>query len=240
MSLIYLLLVIVPCTFLEKPNFQKCISRLISISLLYVTNIGIVFVKSQKLLQAYLSKVRLTAEEVRRSKIVQVFIIIVFVISANTLLATAVSQRPVTKSERLDSKTMISYHYCDNAFHFNVLIASTMVIQLMCSIQAFRGRNLPSVMNDGIILMYATFTLTIVFGVSFVIVNAQLPQIKELFQCIAVTINNIVIVFLMYTQKALRMLIFPERNTREYFQQVRMEERSLDVNQAMEMKTLSE
>ena len=90
-------------------------------------------------------------------------------------------------------------------------------------------------MNDGIVLMYATFTLTIVFGVSFAIVNAQPPEMKELFQCIAVTINNVVIVFLMYTQKALRMLIFPERNTREYFQQVRMRERSQNVNQSMEM-----
>ena len=133
---------------------------------------------------------------------------------------------------------MISFHYCDNSFHFNVLIASIMPIQLMCSIQAFRGRNLPSVMNDGIVLMYATFTLTIVFGISFVIVNAQPPQMKELFQCIAVTINNLVIVFLLYTQKALRMLIFPERNTREYFQQMRMRERSQDVNQSMEMRPL--
>ena len=91
-------------------------------------------------------------------------------------------------------------------------------------------------MNDGIILMYATFTLTVVFGVSFVIVNARPPRMKELFQCIAVTINNLVVVFLMYTQKALRMLIFPGENTKEYFQQMRMRERSQDVNQAIEMR----
>ena len=42
--------------------------------------------------------------------------------------------------------------------------------------------------------------------------------------------------FNMYAQKALRMLIFPERNTREYFQQVRMIERSQDINQTIGMK----
>ena len=131
---------------------------------------------------------------------------------------------------------MKGFHHCDNSFHFNVLIASSMVIQLMCSIQAFRGRNLPSVMNDGIILMYATFTLTIVLGTSFVIVNGQQAEVKELFQCIAVTINNVVIVFLMYTQKALRMLIFHERNTREHFQKERMRERWQDVNERIEMR----
>ena len=63
-------------------------------------------------------------------------------------------------------------------------------------------------------------------------------EMKELLQCLAVTVNNVVIVFLMYTQKALRMLIFPERNTREYFQQVRMRERSQDINQTMEIRSL--
>ena len=89
-----------------------------------------------------------------------------------------------------------------------------------------------------IVVMYATLILTVVFGVSFVIVNAQPPQMKELFQCIAVTINNVVIVFLMYTQKAFRMIICPHRNTRVYFQQSRMSERSQRVSQAMEMRTL--
>ena len=229
MSIMCLLFMTVPSTFIGKPNFKKCISRLISISLLYTANIGIVFIKSQKLLQAFLSKIRLAAKEVQRSKIVQVFIIVVLMISVNTLLIITTYQRPITSAEALDSKAFISYHYCNNAFHGNILIASTMIIQLMCSIQAFRGRNLPSVMNDSIVLMYATFILTIVFGVSFVIVNAQPPQMKELFQCLAVTISNIVIVFLMYTQKALRMLISPEKNTRAYFRMVRMRERSQDV-----------
>ena len=90
-------------------------------------------------------------------------------------------------------------------------------------------------MNDGIILMYATFILTIVFGVSFVIVNAQSPQMKELFQCIVVTINNMVILFLLYGQKAIRMLVYPQMNTSEY-QQVRMYERRQNVNQAIERR----
>ena len=58
MSIISLLFVTIPTTFVRKPNFHKCTLRLTSMSLLYVTNIGILFIKSQKLLQAFLSKVR--------------------------------------------------------------------------------------------------------------------------------------------------------------------------------------
>ena len=142
---------------------------------------------------------------------------------------------PLENTEMLNYDTKISFHYCNNYIHSNVLIASIMIIQLMCSIQAFRGRNLPSVMNDGIVLMYATFILTVVFGVSFVIVNAQPPEMKVLTQCIAIIINNIVILFLMYGQKAIRMVIYPKMNTTEYFQRIRMLERRQDVNQAVEL-----
>ena len=181
MSIMGLLFVTVPSTFIGRPDFPKCISRLLSVGFLYATNIGIVFIKSQKLLLAFLSKVRITAEEVKRTKIMQVFTIFVFLLFINSLFGIAVIQKPLENTERLNYDTMISFHYCNNYIHCNVLIASIMVIQLMCSIQAFRGRNLPSVMNDGIVLMYSTFILTIVFGVSFVIVNAQPPQMKELF-----------------------------------------------------------
>ena len=236
MSIMGLLFVIIPSTFFGIPDFPKCISRLLSVSLLYATNVGIVFIKSQKLLLAFLSKVRITAEDVKRTKIMQMFTIVMFLFFINSLLGIATFQKPLESTEHLNYDTMISFHYCNNYTHCNVLIASIMIIQLMCSIQAFRGRNLPSVMNDGIVLMYTTFILTIVFGVSFVIVNAQSPQMKELFQCIVVTINNMVILFLLYGQKAIRMLVYPQMNTSEYFQQVRMYERRQDVNQAIERR----
>ena len=91
-------------------------------------------------------------------------------------------------------------------------------------------------MNDGIVLMYSAFILTIVCGVSFVIVNAQPTEMKELFQSLAITINNIVILFLLYGQKAIRMLVFPKMNTGEYFQEVRMQERRQNVNEAVQRR----
>ena len=112
-----------------------------------------------------------------------------------------------------------------------------MIIQLLCSIQAFRGRNLPGVMNDGMMLAYLTFILTVVFGVSFVIVHFQPAIKKELFQVAVVLINNMVITILMYGQKAIRMLIYPERNTREYFREQRMKAMHQHTTEVMEMRS---
>ena len=115
-------------------------------------------------------------------------------------------------------------------------MASVMVIQLMCSLQAFRGRNLPSVMNDGVVLMYATFTLTIAFGVNFAIVPFQNSVSKENSQCVAIVINSVVIVMLLYGQKAFRMLLYPKQNTKAYFHAQRMEAARQNANQKISMK----
>ena len=71
-------------------------------------------------------------------------------------------------------------------------------------------------------LTYLTFALTIVFGVTFPIVLFQKDEEKESFQLGAVALNNLIISFLMYGQKAVRMVVYPQRNTREYFQRQRM------------------
>ena len=109
------------------------------------------------------------------------------------------------------------------------------VIQLMCAVQAFRGRNLPSVMNDGIILMYATLISTASFVVCFVIVPFQKPIEKEISQCITLLINSIAIVFLLYGQKAYRMLFYPEQNTRAYFSNECLKGMKQEVNQSIQM-----
>ncbi|XP_066932269.1 uncharacterized protein [Clytia hemisphaerica] len=236
MSIIGLILITIPLTFIGKPNFISCTARLCSMSVLYTINVAIVFIKSQKLLKAFLSRVKVTAEEVNRTKAIQGATLLLFLTCINFLFATTIYRRPIMIAEALYPEQLISMHYCNNSFHYSILIGSAMVIQLMCSIQAFRGRNLPSVINDGVVIMYATFTLTIVFSVNFVIVNAQELPVKELFQNLAITINNLVIVFLLYGQKGVRILAYPHHNTREHFRQVRMNERRQNIDQTVELR----
>ena len=78
---------------------------------------------------------------------------------------------------------------------------------------------MPSVMNDGIMLTYTTFALTVVFGVNFPIVYYQMEPDKEIFQLGAVAFNNFIISFLMYGQKSIRMIVYPKQNTKAYFKE---------------------
>ena len=67
--------------------------------------------------------------------------------------------------------------------------------------------------------MYLSFTLTILFGISFVIVNSQPIEVKELFQSITFAVGNLLVNFLIYGQKAIRIILYPKQNTKAYFRQ---------------------
>lgn len=127
-------------------------------------------------------------------------------------------------------------HSCNTYFHTTAIMITTLIIQLMCSIQAFRGRNLPNVMNDGIILTYLAFTLTMVFGVTLLIVNFQPQEKREVFQSGAISLSTLIVSMLMYGQKAFRMIIYPQKNTKEFFREQRLSNMQQTAAETIEIR----
>ena len=179
---------------------------------------------------------RITAEEAKRTVTTQIFTVVIFLISVNVVLLICHYQQEAKLIQFEDPTTMTREQVCNTYFHNTIVMIAVAVIQLMCAIQAFRGRNLPSIMNDGVILMYTTLILTASFVVCFTIVPFQKPIEKEISQCIALLVNTMVIMFLLYGQKACRMLFYPEQNTRAYFRSQRLKGMKQNVNQRIEMK----
>ncbi|XP_066919756.1 G-protein coupled receptor family C group 6 member A-like [Clytia hemisphaerica] len=215
---------------------HNCVSKPLVFTTLYTLDVGIVFIKSQKLLQAFLCKVKLTAEEAKRAVMTQIMTIVIFLVSVNAVFFVCLYQQQVTILEFEDPQEMTREYGCNTYFHSNVIMIAIAVIQLMCAIQAFRGRHFPSVMNDGVVLMFTTLILTASFVVCFIIVPFQRPIEKEISQCIAILANTMVITFLMYGLKAYRILFHPEQNTRAYFRNQCLTEMRQDVNQRIEMR----
>ena len=217
-----------------EANYGFCVAKLLFVSIAYLLNVGIMFIKSQKLLQAFLSKVRLTAEEIKKTIAMQIFTVFIILASINGGLLIAIHQHPIDILEIRDSTKLTKEYVCHTHFHFNVIIGLTMIVQLLCSIQAFRGRHLPSVMNDGIVLTYATFALSLVFTISFAIVHFRTEKEKEVFHFGAVALNNLIINFLIYGQKAVRILVYPAENTKEYFRTQRLLEMQRNAIRAID------
>ena len=213
-----------------------CFARPLLFTNVYTLNIGIVFVKSQKILQAFLSKVRITAGEAKRTMVTQVFTIGIFLLSVNVILLVSYYRDPAALLEFEDATNLTREQVCNTYFHNTMVMVGIAVIQLMCALQAFRGRNLPSIMNNGQVLMYTTFIMTASFAVCFIIVPFQKPIEKEVTQFVALLVNTLIIMFLLYGQKACRMIFYPKKNTRVYFHNHRMRWLKQEANQRLKSK----
>ena len=192
------------------------------------------FIKSQKLIQAFLSKVPITSKEARKTVSVQIFMNLMTVAISNVLMYIVHQMKPLFSSYQ-DESNMVRIHFCDTSFHVFAITGVHMVITIACFVQAFRGRHLPSVMNDGMSLVYASFATIVMFAVMYIIVPFQKPVEKELYQNLTIVINTFVICFMMYGQKALRMLLYPHQNSKRYFQ----EQRFSELRQRVDEKTVA-
>ncbi|XP_066923468.1 G-protein coupled receptor family C group 6 member A-like [Clytia hemisphaerica] len=214
------------------PSEAICIIRVSLATVINSLNMSFMSVKSQKLLQAFLSKVPITLKEAKKTVTLQICAVLSSALIVVALLIVGhVVKSPSTS--QLDMVLMERMHFCDTSFHVNVVLGFIMVIQFACFIQAFRGRHLPSVMNDGMSLVYASFASIIMLIVMFAIGNFQQPVEKELYQNLTIVINTLVVWFMIYGQKAFRMLLYPKLNTKKYFQEQRMLEMRERVNEKM-------
>ena len=215
---------------------KMCISRITVTSLLYTFNISIVFLKSQQLLQAFLSKTIITETSAKRAKQFQWFIMIVLLLLTATLIV--ISCRLILPfSNYLDKTEMERVYFCNTSPHNNLVSAFFIVLQFGCFVQAFRGRHLPSVMNDGMCLVYTALTTTIMFTVMYIIVLFQEPVVKEIYQSLTILVNTLVILLMMYTQKAMRMLFYPKKNTKIYFQKRRLSEMRRNIDDQLNRRS---
>jgi len=218
MSITCLIFVVTPLPFLKNASSAfVCTWRTLNISVLYALNIGIQFIKSQKLLNACRSKIRLSGGTVSRTSTIQVFTVFILFVSVNVALLVALLQTPPEVSTQTDQHDMLRMHFCNTVLHSNLVMGLCVVIQLMCFVQAFRGRHLPSVMNDAVMLTFTTLIVTIVFTISYGITHFRMPIDKDVFQLGAVILNSFIISTSMYGQKAIRMILYPGKNTRTYF-----------------------
>ena len=202
---------------------EMCVVRNLNVSFFYCINVACVYTKSEKILNAFMSKVRITLGEMNRTIATQVFSSVVLVLTANSLLCVLYFIKEPRIEFWQDSDKWHRIHYCNTTYHQTYLIAYFTVLQLVCSWQAFRGRNLPGPMNDAISMVYAILFSTATFGVSFPISYFREQGDVESLQLLVVFVNLFCFVVFFYGTKCFVIVFRPEKNTREYFNKRRME-----------------
>ncbi|XP_066936461.1 metabotropic glutamate receptor 4-like [Clytia hemisphaerica] len=204
-------------------SIEICVGRNLIYSILYTLHVACLYTKSQKLVMVFASNVRITASEARNTNVTQIFTIVILLFITNVgLLSSYFLNTPQLVSKN-DQVSMIRYLKCNTLSNQNNLIIFLTCCQMICSVQAYRCRALPDVMNEAMSLFYSILVTSVSFGVSFPISYFRQQQIDKEFLGVAVLmINCFVTIFLLYGKKCYIMVFKPRQNTRKYFNNHRM------------------
>ena len=193
-------------------------------SVAYTLHVSCLYTKSQKLVTAFSSNLRLSASEVRKTLMSQIFTTVILLLITNSCLFIFHVQMNAILISKLDTKEMTRNYYCNTEVHQNLQILLLTSCQLMCSTQAYRCRKLPDVMNEAMSLFYTILITSVSFCVSFPISYfRQQPVDKEFVGVMVILLNCYVVLLLMYSKKCYIILFQPFKNTRRYFQKKMME-----------------
>ena len=209
---------------------EMCIVRNLNISIFYCSNAACIYTKSEKIMDAFKSKVRLSAEEIRKTIATQVFTILILLLTANLLLCVLYFIREPGIHSWQEPDKLHRIHYCNTTYHQTYLIAFFTIFQLVCSVQAFRGRNLPGPMNDAMSMVYSILFTTVTFSISFPITYFRGQGDTEILQLFVLYVNSFCFLVLLYGTKCFVIIFRPKKNTRHYFNKQRMKKIGIATN----------
>ena len=199
------------------PTIIVCHASLFAYSALYSLFLGIVLMKSHKILKAFAAKIRASRKD-RRNTNIQQSSIIVLVFTVSLLLMVVVSAyKNLQVASQKDKKLLVKITYCANRIHSSVSIALAILLQIACLVTAYRGRNLPSIFNNSMSMVYASFIGTVTFAVALTIQQFENdPFAFDSISWVALSVNMIVYDVFCYGDNVYILLFKPEKNTKRY------------------------
>ena len=208
---------VLPFLFMGEPNKLRCSVQPICIGLLYTLSLALIFIKSRKIIRTFKLKYKLTEQEIMFNSIRDVSTGFGILLLSGLLLIFSLIEVPVDVMERLQQKFYKRIVYCNTGFHIQIQVGYMMVLLFASPHQAIRGRKLPVLFNDAMVIVYATFTNTIMFCIMFPIYYFQdkdLDKVKV--NLVFLMCNNFLFLFFVYGGKVYIMLFCPERNSVVY------------------------
>ena len=206
--------------YIGKPSYWKCFLRPIVISTLNNISVSIALIKIQTLLNIFNHRIKIEKHAVRESLMKHFFFIFVAItINTAIFVVTVYHRKPEVVSKRnlamLENEIM-----CDIGIHFNITTVFTILMYCACFVQAYRGRNLPSLFYEAMTMVYMSFIAVLTLSVTIPIHHFQKTGIGMMtVQWVGMATHHLTVMFLLYGKKVFVVLFKPETNTKEYFRE---------------------
>ena len=113
----------------------------------------------------------------------------------------------------------LKYNYCNMASYFYIDISFVIILSMICSVQAFLARKLPSNFNETYYIFLGMFTTTILLVLSIPLNGSFDHDGQKIFvNSLVIYFANIALISIAYGYKIHIILFQKHRNTREAFQ----------------------
>lgn len=209
----HILLFIFPISYFVKPNTAICTTRTVSLGMFFTLIISVTLIKTQKLVFIFQSRIRVSRKEVKISKVMELFLILLMLVvqSSITVISFYFNKSRMIKTSTESGSYMVK---CDIFEEFNIQLCFGFLLIVMCLIQAFRARSLPENFNETKFILVAML-ISVVLVAIFVPLTRRMERhrSKLITNVIAVSCVNLAQLLIMYGYKAWVILMCPEKNT---------------------------
>ena len=190
---------------------------LVSISLVDCCCLSIVLVKSKKLLQAFNSKVRVNRSEALRTTYHQISIVILNMILTTVLFVFSIQMQELKEQSIRNPSNLELVEYCEHDLHIVLQILFLLSLQIACLVPAYQGRNLPSVFNNAMAIVYASFVMVVCSLVFLPVYLFQAdPRHKYIVEHLTFQCLGLAQMSFLYWPKVYVLLFQPEKKSKQY------------------------
>ena len=221
----HLLLFMQLLLFTIHPHSYKfiCILRPVGVGFLLTLVLSITFSKTQRLLFIFQAKTKLSRKKILFSTLAQRSMIVtacLIQIGLSTLLLLFFI-KPVFSVE--ENWLRSEYVSCDEGNVLTLQIGFAFTLSMMCTVQAFRSRNLPENFNESVSIFFAV-SITSLILISIVPLQFSKMEIDYILFLDAITLflANTALLFTIFGYKVFIIMCKPDENTQEAFRMKRL------------------
>lgn len=219
--LAHLAIFILANLFIQEDTITKCQVRTYGITFCYIIIITIVLTKISHLVTIFSLNYRLTKWEIIQQQTTELLIIVVCMV-IHIIIAVIVHETNPLRIETINTKDFKEYDICLTENTYVAHIVYVLILQILCGIQSFRGRNIPEKYNEAKYVSFAMFISTVLLIVAIIAANnVDSYNDSLLLQACLLMGSNLTIMLSLYGYKILIVIYRPEENTVEVFRKNR-------------------
>ena len=219
--LAHLAIFILANLFIREDTITKCQVRTYGITFFYIIIITTTLTKISHLVTIFSLNYRLTKWEIIQQQTTELLIIVVCMVIA-IVIAVIVHETNPLRIEIINTTDFKVYDICLTENTYVAHIVYVLILQILCGIQSFRGRNIPEKYNEAKYVSFAMFISTVLLIVAIIATNnVDSYNDSLLLQACLLMGSNLIMMLSLYGYKILIIICRPEENTVEVFRKNR-------------------